>query len=89
MEKLFALNIITPERTVFGGKVSSLIAPGELGYLGVLSNHAPFLTTLVSGKIVYKEESGNNHSFQLVGNGFLEVLNNQATLIVDKIESLN
>ena len=50
MEKAYKLEIITPQGTVYSGDVISIVAPGELGYLGVLAGHAPLVTTLVRGK---------------------------------------
>ena len=38
----FEMEILTPNRRVFKGPVTSLVAPGEIGYLGVLANHAPW-----------------------------------------------
>jgi F-type H+-transporting ATPase subunit epsilon len=85
VEKSFQLNIITPDKTVYKGEVSSLIAPGELGYLGVLANHAPLITNLVAGKIIFRESSGKRTVMQSKAKGFLEVLKNNATLLLDNL----
>ena len=85
MEKLFQVNIITPEKAVYEGRVSSLIAPGELGYLGVLANHAPLITNLVPGKISFRDDSEKLTTIDSQGKGFLEVLNNNVTLLLDAI----
>jgi len=85
MTKLFKVNIITPEKTVYAGEVISLIAPGELGYLGILANHAPLITNLVAGKIILKDNTGNPTTINSPGKGFLEVRENNANLILDRI----
>ncbi len=85
MEKLFQVSIVTPEKAVYDGKVSSLIAPGELGYLGVLANHAPLITNLVPGKISLRDSSEKLTTIDSKGKGFLEVLNNKVTLLLDSI----
>ena len=85
MGKTFTLEILTPRRTVFAGQVSSLVAPGTLGYLGVLANHAPLVTTLESGKVTYRDPAGSLATLQLLGSGFLEVFHNQVTLLADEI----
>ena len=43
--KEFQLEIITPEKVVFSEKVVIVTAPGKDGYLGILANHAPLLTS--------------------------------------------
>jgi F-type H+-transporting ATPase subunit epsilon len=85
MEKIFKLDIVTPKRTVYRGEAVSLIAPGELGYLGILANHAPLITNLVPGKIILKETGDRYLKFYSPGKGFLYVINNSASLILDSI----
>jgi len=70
---------------VYEGRVSSLIAPGELGYLGVLANHAALITNLIPGKISFRDGSNKLTTIDSKGKGFLEVLNNNATLLLDSI----
>lgn len=85
--KTFKVSVITPQRIVYEGRVSSLIAPAELGYLGVLVNHAPLITTLVPGKIILRKSLNESTILYSNGKGFLEVLDNDVTLLVDSIES--
>lgn len=84
MEKLFHVNILTPEKKVFEGDVVSLVVPAALGYLGVLADHAPLIATLAPGKIIYRD----SHSSQIVisnkGKGFIEVFKNKATILLDQ-----
>ena len=86
MAGLFNVNILTRDKTVYSGPASSMVAPGELGYLGILSNHAPLLTTLVPGNIILKEHSGQVIAFKSKSKGFLHVLKNDATVPLDSIE---
>ena len=86
-DKSFALEILTPERTVFTGEVTSLAAPAALGYLGVLAHHAPLMTTLTPGKITCREAAGQSRVFQSAGAGFLEVRRDRVTLLADRIEA--
>lgn len=86
MANLFNINILTREKTIYSGPTSSLVAPGELGYLGILSNHAPLVTTLVPGNIILKELSGQVVTFKSKGKGFLHVLKNDVTVLLDSLE---
>lgn len=87
MAAIFNLNITTPDRTIYDGSVSSLIAPGELGYLGILANHRPIVATLGPGKITIRDENGKNIVFYSDGNGFIEVLKNTARILLDSIRT--
>ena len=81
----FSLEILTPKRKVFSGQVASLVAPGELGYLGILSNHAPLVTTLVPGKVTFRDPAGGTQVLQSTGDGLLEVHHNQVLLLLDGV----
>lgn len=85
MEKVFKVNISTTDKNIFEGEVSSLIVPGELGYLGILANHAPLISTLIPGKISFKDKRGKADTILSKGKGFLEVLENKVTLLLDSV----
>jgi len=85
MEKVFEVNIITPDKSIYKGEAFSLIVPAELGYLGVLANHAPLIANLVPGKITIREASKKLTTLDSKGKGFLEVSRNNATLLLDNI----
>ena len=78
-----ALRILTPEGVALSEEAISVIGPGERGYLGVLRNHAPLVTTLVPGKLTWQRTSGERKTVQL-GAGFLEVVHNRLTVLTDR-----
>lgn len=82
MPKVFNLSIISPVKTIYKGKVSSLVVPAALGYLGVWAGHAPLVAGLKSGKIIFKEESGLSRILNSQGAGFMEVLENRVTVLL-------
>jgi len=82
MAKLFNLSIIAPDKTIYEGKVSSLVVPAKLGYLGVLADHAPIIASLTSGRITLREDSLAPKVFHHHGGGFLEVSKNNATVLL-------
>ena len=82
MDKVFQLNILTSDKAIYDGKAVYLTAPGEAGYLGVLPNHAPLVTTLIPGKIILKDEKGEQRVVESKGKGFLEILNNEVTILI-------
>ena len=85
-EASFSLKVITPDEVFFEGKVVSVVAPGGLGYLGILRNHAPLVTTVEKGNLTFRDEAGKSTTYKVDG-GFLEVQNNRVLVLADKVES--
>jgi F-type H+-transporting ATPase subunit epsilon len=82
---MYKLSIVTPEKKFYEDEVNSLIAPGSLGYLGILTDHAPLITELVPGKLTLKDSKNQEKIFAISG-GFLEVLKNNVSILADAIE---
>ena len=78
----FQLSILTPERSVFEGPVEYVQVPGTEGYLGVLAHHAALVTALAPGVLAVRKVGGAEEEWRVSG-GFLEVSNNQATVLAD------
>lgn len=82
---MFKMSVVTPERIIYEENVVSIIAPGEVGYLGIMSNHAPIITSLKPGKLTVKDGSGKEINFAVSG-GFLENSSNVCTILADSAE---
>lgn len=81
----FNLKVLTPNRLALDATVTSIIVPGEAGYLGALANHAPLITTLAPGKLKVTFE-GKKESYYKIGGGILKILHNEAVLLTESIE---
>ena len=81
-EPAFHVRILTEDGVRFEGEAVSVVAPGELGLLGILAHHAPLLTTLVPGRLVIRTPESTTVRFR-VGGGLLEVFQNRVTLVTD------
>ena len=77
------LEIVTPDQKVFEGEVISVTFPGTDGSFQVLNNHAPLLSTLKKGMIVYKDKK--NEYDVMVDGGVVEVLNNKVVVLAEAI----
>ncbi len=84
-DKLFKLEIVTPQKNVFSGSVESFSAPGTSGGFQILHNHAPFLTTITIGEVKLRNADGNELAYSTSG-GFVEVSNNTVTFLADTAE---
>lgn len=77
------LTIITPDRQVFDGEVEAATFPGSEGSFQVLNNHAPLVSSLDRGRIIYRSKNGE--SSILVEGGVVEVLKNNITVLAEKV----
>lgn len=75
------LRIVSPEKIVFDGNVESVTAPGVLGEFQILQDHAPLISSLDNGLLVYRDNEGD-HSLSIVG-GFVEVQKNVVSVCIE------
>lgn len=73
------LEIITPEKKIYSGTITSVQLPGSQGSFAILNHHAPIIATLEKGKIKVVEQNGRTLYFDIEG-GVVENKNN--TIIV-------
>lgn len=78
------LEIITAERQVFADDVDIVVAPGMEGQLGILPRHAPLMTALQPGEIMYRKNG--EPTYLAVTGGFMEVMGNRVTILADAAE---
>ncbi len=78
------LEILTPEKRLYAGDVYGLQLPGIGGSFEILEKHAPLVSALGAGtiKLLIDKSGSNTSSFQVEG-GFIEVLNNKVTVLVE------
>ena len=77
------LEIITPDKKVFSGEVTSVQVPGTNGQFQILKNHAPIISTLTNGKVKIKT-AGGSQSFDVKG-GVVEVLKNNIIVLAESV----
>jgi F-type H+-transporting ATPase subunit epsilon len=80
----FQVEVLTPEGEAFNDEVEMVSTRTSVGSIGVLANHTPLLGMLDPTELrLYKSESDVVRYAQ--GEGFLQVANNRALLLVDEI----
>lgn len=75
------LTVISSYDTLFRGEADSVTLPGVKGSFTVLKNHAPLISVLVPGKIVYKIEGGEAKELEIKG-GLADVAENKISVCV-------
>ena len=80
------VSVISPSQAAFEGEASEVIAPAHDGQVGILYGHAPMVTLLGTGQLVVREAGGERRF--LVSRGFLQVVDNEVSVLAEEIEVL-
>ena len=75
------LTVLTPERMLLETAVSKVSLPASKGRFMVLRNHAPLISSLTEGDVVYMsgDEEGRIHVLA----GFVEINDNRITVCAE------
>jgi F-type H+-transporting ATPase subunit epsilon len=79
------LEIVTPEKLAFSGKVGQVTIPGSDGQFCVLKGHTPFLSFVDIGELNFVKEG--KRFYYAVNTGYAEVASNKVTVLVETAES--
>jgi len=77
------LEILTPEKKLFSADVYGVQLPGVMGLFAALDHHAPLVSALKTGKVKVLIDKNNQLAFFTIQSGFVEVLNNKVTVLVE------
>lgn len=85
MAEKMKLEIVTPYKKVVDIEVDEVTATGKLGEFGVLPGHAPFLTSLRIGELVYKYDGKFEH--MALNWGYFEIKDDKIIVLVETAET--
>ena len=77
------LEIITPEKKIFEGDVTIATFPGSDGSFQIMNDHAPLISLLKDGVVVYKSKDATSQV--TITGGVVEVLKNKVILLADGV----
>lgn len=77
------LEILTPDKKIFEGEVTSVTVPGAMGSFEILNNHAPIISILDDGKVIVRS-AGKEQKFYTKG-GVVEVIGNKVIVLAEGI----
>ena len=80
------VHVVTPEREVWSGSATEVIARGIEGDVGILTGHAPLLIRLAIGPLQVQQEDGS-WLRAVVDGGFLHVSTEEWRTRVDVLAS--
>jgi F-type H+-transporting ATPase subunit epsilon len=82
----FRLQILTPDRVALDERVTSIRFQQPDGWLGVLAHHAPYLTRLVDGVLVYRPVAGEDVGYVVLYGGTLQVKEDEVVVLTSAAE---
>ena len=85
MAENIRLEVVTPEKQVVDDLAQIVMAPGSVGEFGVLAGHTPFMTSLKTGSVHYRDENGKDQ-YVFVSGGFAEALPDKVTILAESAE---
>ena len=66
------ITVLTPDKEVFEGPITSVKVPGISGQFEILRGHAPLVSALSSGQVRLIKQAGERMTFS-IEKGFVEV----------------
>jgi len=82
MAKTLHVDIVSAEQAIYSGEATMVIAPGEVGELGILPEHMPLITRIKPGTVRVKTAEGTEE-FIYVSGGMMEVQPDIVTVLAD------
>ena len=79
----FPVEVLTPEGEVFNDEVEMVSTRTTVGSIGVLANHAPLMAILDPTELKLYKSDNDVESFAQ-GEGYLQVVDNSALIIVEE-----
>jgi F-type H+-transporting ATPase subunit epsilon len=77
------VDVVSAEKSLFSGQAEVVIAPGQMGELGIYPRHAPLLTRIRPGSVRLKLPDQEQEELIYVSGGMLEVQPNVVTILAD------
>ena len=81
----FNVSVVTQVKKILEQEAGYLRLRTSEGDIGILPNHAPFVAELSMGKMEIESPNKDRRNIYFLSGGFLEISNNQATIIADEI----
>lgn len=82
MGTVFHLDIVSAEESIYSGPAEFIVAPAQMGEVGIYPQHTPMLTRIKSGVVRVKAPLKEDEGIYVSG-GMLEVQPDVVTILAD------
>ena len=82
----FSLKIIASDKVFYDGRAEALTIPAMDGQKQILPHHENMVIAVNEGEMRFLPEGEEEWQYAVVGIGFIEIVNNRVTLLVESVE---
>ena len=72
VKDLLKLRVVSPEKVIYDGEVLRVTLPGASGSFTIMPRHAPIVSSLQKGKLIYFTPDEEGHGID-IESGFVEM----------------
>jgi F-type H+-transporting ATPase subunit epsilon len=87
MSENFAVEIISPDKSILKSEAAEVTIPSYEGQMGILKDHIPLITFLRPGLIIIKENSREKNFF--IEDGIVEFSNNSLLILTSTAKNVD
>ncbi len=87
MSENFAVEIISPDKSILKSEAAEVTIPSYEGQMGILKDHIPLITFLRPGLIIIRENNGEKKFF--IEDGTVEFSDNNLLILTSTAKSLD
>ena len=86
MANTFSLKVIACDRIFFDGRCTQVVLPLHDGEKAIQAHHENMVIAVNEGEMRFLPEGEEEWQYAVVGIGFIEIVNNRVTLLVESVE---
>lgn len=77
------VDVVSAEQSIYSGTALEVVAPAEMGDVGIMPRHTPLISRLRAGEVKVKPEDGSEEISIFVSGGILEIQPHVITVLAD------
>ncbi len=77
------IDVVSAEESIFSGEAEFVVAPAQMGEVGIYPHHAPMITSIKPGALRIKLADKNEEQLIYISGGILEVQPGVVTVLAD------
>jgi F-type H+-transporting ATPase subunit epsilon len=77
------IDVVIAEESIFSGEAEFIVAPAQMGEVGIYPRHAPMITSIKPGALRIKLADKNEEQLIYISGGILEVQPGVVTVLAD------
>ena len=83
MANTIQIDVVSAEESIFSEQAEFVVAPAQMGEVGIYPNHASMITLLKAGSVRIKMADKGNEDLIFISGGILEVQPGHITVLSD------